>query len=292
MKNRGFTLIEVIVTMAIISILAGIIVPISYRVWEASETSLTLERMATIKKAMLGDPDLYQQGLRAGYGFVGDNGELPASLDDLLTDQGTYPDWAGPYLGTNVDPRYFAEDAWGEPFIYTVTSDALGRRVAATLVSKGLDRVAGTSDDLDAVSAPTVQVSQSDVVPADMVEGNFSYVISVSEYDENPVYFATLNARYREGGSEVTMALADCIRIDVGLVQKLVPRSGTVGFTGSFPAGLPIGRAVISSRLFASSSCSGAPLATTDGSIVYISPGLNTVRINLPALYYHINNGP
>lgn len=292
MNSRGFTLIEIIVTLAIVSILVGIIVPFSYRAWEASEINLTIERMEVLKNAMTGDPAYYQQGIPTSFGFVGDNGELPATLADLLTDQRSYPNWNGPYLGTGIDPRSYAEDAWGEPIGYETFVDALGRRVAASLTSKGPDRIAGTSDDLDAASAPTVQVSQADVTPTDTVQGNLAYSISVSEYDETPVYSATLHVRYRDAGGEATMSLAECIPLDIGLVQKLVPRSGTTGFAGNFPAALPIGGALLSSRLFAGNSCSGTPLATTPENFTYVTPGVTTLRLTPPALYYHIDNGP
>jgi len=69
MKDQGFTLIEVIVVMAIVAILAGIMVPFVYRVWEGDEIELTRERMGEIKKALVGDPRLIQNGIRTNYGL-------------------------------------------------------------------------------------------------------------------------------------------------------------------------------------------------------------------------------
>lgn len=292
MNTRGFTLIEVIVTMAIISVLAGIIVPISYRVWETGEIDLTRSRMADIKKALVGDPALIQQGVRIDYGFVGDNGELPATLGDLKTDSGIYPNWHGPYLGSGVDPRYFAEDAWGEPLVYIPVSDAFGRRIAARLASKGPDRIEGTADDLDADNAPTEQINPADVTPTNLVAGNISYVISVAEADANPVYYATVTVRYQDIGGETPVDMSECLPLDIGLVQKLVPRSGATRFAGSFPLNLPIGKIAVSSKLFADSSCNGPPLAETADSYFFVAPGPAVILLNPPALYYHLDNGP
>lgn len=291
MRAPGFTLVEVIVTMAVISILAGIIVPLSYRAWEAGEISLTRSRMAEIKKAMVGDAAMVQHGIRIDYGFVGDNGELPAALDELATDHGNYPNWRGPYLGTGIDPREFARDAWGEPLLYTPISDAFGRRVAAVLASKGPDRIEGTTDDLDAVNAPAEQILSGDVVPTNLVEGNLSYVISVTDADESPVYYATLTGRYREGAGEAVMSMSECLALDIGLVQKLVPRSGAMRFAGTFPISPPIGKLAVTARLFANEACNGAPLAETSESLFFVSPGTSAILLNPPALYYRIETG-
>ena len=75
--KRGFTLIEVLVTMAIVSILAGIMVPAVWKFWESQDVQTTRERIKTLKLAMVGDRSLIQNGIRTSYGFVGDNGELP-----------------------------------------------------------------------------------------------------------------------------------------------------------------------------------------------------------------------
>jgi prepilin-type N-terminal cleavage/methylation domain-containing protein len=292
MNTRGFTFVEIIVTMAVLSILIGIIVPISYRAWEAGEIRLTRERMADLKKAMIGDPALVQQGIRVGYGFVGDNGELPAGLDDLVANQGVYANWNGPYLVAGSDPREFAEDAWGEPLIYTPASDPFGRLVAATLVSKGPDRLAGTADDLDAASAPTEQLVAREVAPTNVIRGNFGYAVSVADADETPTFYAALTAQYQDAGGTSTMAMSNCVRIDVGLVQKLVPRSGSVQYTGIFPINVPIGKVVVAGRLFPDNTCSGAPLAETGGSLLFVNPGQHEIFYNPPTLYHHIDNGP
>lgn len=164
MKQKGFTLIEVIVVMTIVVILAGILVPFTYRTLEEMKVNETREKMLTIKRAILGDLNITAEGSRSIQAFVLDNGELPAAIshplngvdarfagattisDDLLSaDPLVYPNWKGPYvIGTD-----YKRDAWGDDIVYTITeTDANDRSIRAEMRSYGVDRTKNTSDDI------------------------------------------------------------------------------------------------------------------------------------------------
>ncbi|MDU0459966.1 MAG: type II secretion system protein [Geobacteraceae bacterium] len=147
MRTKAFTLIEVMVVMAIISILAGIMMPAVWRFWESEEIATTRERMRELKKAMIGDKNLVQNGVRTHYGFVGDFGELPFdnnsscsfkflnSSDGMAGSRYDSVNWNGRYLSSSSDLDNFDRDAWGKTILCTKKSSLDGRWAGLTLAS-------------------------------------------------------------------------------------------------------------------------------------------------------------
>lgn len=160
--KRGFTLIEVVVTVAVIAFLMAMILPYLPRVLQASRTT-TLRDLENIKKGIMGDQTKVANKARTSFGYFGDIGKLPSSLNDLLA-QGSQPGfvynqnlqvgagWRGPYLQSAQDMAgQFKPDAYGSAYIYDTTqyvSADTGVPVIAKIVSIGPDGVADTTDDL------------------------------------------------------------------------------------------------------------------------------------------------
>lgn len=289
MNRRGFTLIEMIVAMAIMSIMAGILVPMIYRVWESNEAALTRERMAELKTAIAGNPRLYQQGVRSHYGFVGDIGALPDNLDDLISDSAVWANWNGPYLGGGFDTAKFKRDAWGQPIAYTEHSPPLvvsGEELAATLRSAGPDRTFGTADDIDETSDLALQILSKDVWPTARIRGNLSVTLTATT-ETTPVYFANLRASYNNGTGFAVVA-SSCFALNIGLVQSAVPKTVSLAFDTSVPAALPIGRTTLRSRLFSDATCDTL-LEETNDMAIFVSDGLNELSVNPPTLYHRID---
>ena len=289
MKRNGFTLIEIIVTMAILSILAGALVPMVYRVWESNEIAVTRGRMAELKIAIAGEPNLYQQGVRSHYGFVGDIGTLPDNLDELISDSGVWPGWNGPYLSGGFDAVAFKEDAWGRPIAYNMHDSPLlvsGAAISATLRSAGPDGVFGTGDDIDENSDLALQILSKEVWPTARIRGNLNLTVTATS-ETTPGYYAQLRAGYRNGIGVAT-ATTGCFALNVGLVQSGIPKNVSQAFDASFPVTLPIGRITLRSRLFGDSGCVTL-LEETNDMAIFVSDGLNELSLNPPTLYHRID---
>ena len=102
-QQRGFTLLELLVVLAILGLLIGLVAPAALRQLESSKEKIahqSIERMASvldIYKLDVGTYPTTEQGLAA-----------------LIARPSGVTHWNGPYLkGENVP-----EDPWGRPFIY------------------------------------------------------------------------------------------------------------------------------------------------------------------------------
>ena len=158
MSRNGFTLVEVVVILVVMSILAAVAVPVALRVFETVAEDATRDEMINLKKAMIGEPDRNQSLSRGNFGFIGDMGRLPVNLEELYR-QGSLPGfsydngrqagagWKGPYItggfsGEEADG--FKKDGLGNDYILTVGLSQL----EGVLISSGPDGLPGTADDI------------------------------------------------------------------------------------------------------------------------------------------------
>ena len=166
MPDRGFTLLELSISLMVLSlIVTGGVVVISAGI-DSSRQSDAIAKVLMFKKAIVGDPRNVTKEARTDFGYVGDMGSLPSSLQDLWV-QGSQPPyvfdnakqmgagWAGPYV--QVGPLKFANDlardAWGNQLQYVVqtgTSSTTGQQYRARIFSYGADAAAGGDDDITA----------------------------------------------------------------------------------------------------------------------------------------------
>lgn len=266
--NKGFTLIEVVVVIAIVSILAGIMIPFIYRVWENAEIETTKERMSDLKKAMVGDPRLIQNGVRIHYGYVGDCGALPSTLEKLIiADLNECPNWKGPYLPAGFDSSDYNRDAWDEVLIYDP--------VQTTLMSKGADRISGTADDI------TLGISQNEIteaMPISSIKGNINFSFYNSTPNPvTPLYY-----------SKVTELLysqtSNCMPLNIGNINSGETKSVIQSFNISINNKLTKGKIIgIRSSLSNDPSC-GNVIGSTDIN-VFVSSLSEELFINIPFSY-------
>ena len=129
---RAFTLIEMLLVVAIIGLLAALLVPQLGRQFGKSQVKITraqLERLATAVEKFRLDMQRYpteQEGLTI---LV----EKPREGDN----------WGGPYLGKTTLPT----DGWGRDFIYKL-DDTFGFRLIS-LGADGKEGGEGENADLD-----------------------------------------------------------------------------------------------------------------------------------------------
>ena len=93
----GFTLLEVIIVLAILSLFVGMLVPLSYQFFVGQQSRATETELEELWSAIVGSP------ARGGFGYVGDVGRFPATLVDLVVAprEGTgsvLAGWNGPYV--------------------------------------------------------------------------------------------------------------------------------------------------------------------------------------------------
>ncbi len=162
-RQTGFSLIEVIIVLAVLVTLIALLVPSTVQQLTAGWRNSTLDEMDELKLAMIGDPDLKSRGVRSDFGFLGDMGNLPvgalpSDLDELVV-QGAQPaysfdsgkragaGWKGPYitLGAGSDPASHRQDAFGNDYTYDDAdyTNPQGQAVDGKLVTLGADGVAG-----------------------------------------------------------------------------------------------------------------------------------------------------
>ena len=118
--QRGFTLIEVLMVIVVIGILATVAMQSMQGGIERARYQETQTEMDAIVFAIRGNPDLYANGLRSDFGYVGDIGAVPSSLDDLISNPGLGT-WNGPYLTGRFteDTQGHAKDAWGNAYAFS-----------------------------------------------------------------------------------------------------------------------------------------------------------------------------
>ena len=128
--NSGFTLLELLVVVAIIGLLVGYVAPRYFSQIGKSEVNVAKAQIDALSKAL----DQYRL----------DIGRYPTTelgLNALMTRPPNEPKWNGPYL-QKAPPA----DPWGKPYLYKSPGD----KGDYDLISYGKDgQPGGTGDNVD-----------------------------------------------------------------------------------------------------------------------------------------------
>lgn len=106
--RQGFTLIEILIALAIVAVLGAVVAPAYMAYVERGKKTATVGSIKTIKMSL----NLYE----------GDTGNYPQRLRDLIK-KPAGPDaegWNGPYLQSKQVPK----DGYGKQFVYKRTEGA------------------------------------------------------------------------------------------------------------------------------------------------------------------------
>ncbi|MBN2464304.1 prepilin-type N-terminal cleavage/methylation domain-containing protein [candidate division WOR-3 bacterium] len=120
-QDRGVTLLELLVVLMILSI----VLTAAVRTWdvtlERGRAQTTAQKLDRLVQVIVGDPDYIVAGSRADFGFIGDEGRLPNSLQELVV-RPPAPDsvWRGPYIRSTFNQSVdgYRMDGWGDTIVY------------------------------------------------------------------------------------------------------------------------------------------------------------------------------
>ncbi len=103
-RDAGFTLLEILVVIAILGLLIGLVAPAVLRQFSGARISIARQSIERLGSVL----DLYKLD-------VGSYPTTEQGLQALTTRPSGVPNWNGPYLQGNASPV----DAWGHPYSYS-----------------------------------------------------------------------------------------------------------------------------------------------------------------------------
>jgi general secretion pathway protein G len=97
-RKRGFTLIEILIVVAIIGLIASLVMPNIFKKFEQSKEQIAKAQIETLSSAVRS--------------YMMDMDKCPKSLEDLIKNEDNSSKWHGPYLSKDKIPL----DPWGHPY--------------------------------------------------------------------------------------------------------------------------------------------------------------------------------
>lgn len=143
-RSGGFSLLEVVVVIAILGVIAGAAVPVVAAAITRSKVEETRAEMRLLVPAICN--------------YFWDCRRLPASLPQLQTNSPSVSGWRGPYTTALLSSRpgvnlALDQDAWNQPYVLAASAEGGAWRPTSStnqviVRSTGPDLTANTGDDL------------------------------------------------------------------------------------------------------------------------------------------------
>jgi general secretion pathway protein G len=130
--EAGFTLLEILVVIAILGLLIGMVAPAALRQLGAAKVSIGHQSIARLGGVL----DIYKLD-------IGTYPTTEQGLQVLVEKPADLVGWSGPYLKDSKVPL----DPWNHPYVYRYPSSRTGHEY--DLCSPGPDARAGSASDAD-----------------------------------------------------------------------------------------------------------------------------------------------
>jgi hypothetical protein len=183
-RTSGFTVYELAVSITVVAVLAAGLTPLGSSLIDSGRAMTTEEELKKIYTAIAGNP---KQNF---YGYLGDVGDYPSSLLDLVSPSPVPAGWNGPYLSEARIDGGILYDAFGGPIEYF--QPAPGALPSAptdqlALISRGPDR-----DSTNLASNPNERTAFTDL---ELLPSNPAYAGTADNADNISYPYFTDNVK-------------------------------------------------------------------------------------------------
>jgi len=103
-RQRGFTLVELLLVLVILALIAGLVLPGIIGKAESAKAKAASSQISRISMSV--------------ESFYLDTGITPSSLEELVNEPSGLTGWNGPYIKNSL-----LKDPWGQPYQYRVPGD-------------------------------------------------------------------------------------------------------------------------------------------------------------------------
>ena len=119
-KQRGFTLVELLLVLVILALIAGLVLPGIIGKAESAKAKAASSQISRISMSV--------------ESFYLDTGNTPSTLEELVNEPSGVKGWNGPYIKNSL-----LKDPWGQDYKYSVP----GEHGDFDIMSYGADRQQG-----------------------------------------------------------------------------------------------------------------------------------------------------
>ncbi len=103
-RQNGFTLVELLLVLVILALIAGLVLPGIIGKAESAKVKAASSQISRISMSV--------------ESFYLDTGNVPANLDELVSQPSGVSGWTGPYIKNSL-----LKDPWGRPYQFRVPGD-------------------------------------------------------------------------------------------------------------------------------------------------------------------------